>query len=124
MKRAPMESDLELFRDSARQFFQKEIRPHSERWREAGMVDREAFLKAGEMGYLCMWADEQYGGLGLKDFRYEQILIEENGLYGDPGFFMTLHSRLVGPYFEHFGSEEQKQRFLPDFICALLGAPA
>lgn len=116
MKRAPMESDLELFRDSARQFFQKEIRPHSERWREAGMVDREAFLKAGEMGYLCMWADEQYGGLGLKDFRYEQILIEENGLYGDPGFFMTLHSRLVGPYFEHFGSEEQKQRFLPDFI--------
>ncbi|RZO85744.1 MAG: acyl-CoA dehydrogenase [Oceanococcus sp.] len=111
-----MESDLELFRDSARQFFQKEIRPHSERWREAGMVDREAFLKAGEMGYLCMWADEQYGGLGLKDFRYEQILIEENGLYGDPGFFMTLHSRLVGPYFEHFGSEEQKQRFLPDFI--------
>lgn len=116
MKRAPMESDLELFRDSARQFFQKEIRPHSERWREAGMVDREAFLKAGEMGYLCMWADEQYGGLGLKDFRYEQILIEENGLHGDPGFFMTLHSRLVGPYFEHFGSEEQKQRFLPDFI--------
>ncbi len=116
MKRAPMESDLELFRDSARQFFQKEIRPHSEQWRDAGMVDREAFLKAGEMGYLCMWADEKYGGLGLKDFRYEQVLIEENGLHGDPGFFMTLHSRLVGPYFEHFGSDEQKQRFLPDFI--------
>lgn len=116
MKRAPMDAELELFRDSARQFFQKEIRPNSERWRDAGMVEREAFLKAGEMGYLCMWADEQYGGLGLKDFRYEQVLIEENALHGDPGFFMTLHSRLVGPYFEHFGSEEQKQRFLPDFI--------
>ena len=116
MKRAPMDAELELFRDSARQFFQKEIRPNSERWRDAGMVEREAFLKAGEMGYLCMWADEQYGGLGLKDFRYEQVLIEENALHGDSGFFMTLHSRLVGPYFEHFGSEEQKQRFLPDFI--------
>ena len=116
MKRAPMDAELELFRDSARQFFQKEIRPNSERWRDAGMVERDAFLKAGEMGYLCMWAGEQYGGLGLKDFRYEQVLIEENALHGDPGFFMTLHSRLVGPYFEHFGSEEQKQRFLPDFI--------
>lgn len=116
MKRPEMDADLELFRDSARQFFQKEVQPHGERWREQGMVDREAFLKAGEMGYLCMWADEQYGGLGLKDFRYEQILIEENGLHGDSGFFITLHSRLVGPYFQHFGSDEQKQRFLPDFI--------
>lgn len=116
MKRPQFDSDLEIFRDSARQFFQKEIQPHSERWREAGIVDREAFLKAGEMGYLCMWADEQYGGLGLKDFRYEQILIEENGLHGDSGFFLTLHSRLVGPYFEHFGNDEQKQRFLPGFI--------
>lgn len=116
MKRPPLDADLELFRDSARQFFQKQIRPNSERWREQGMVDREAFLQAGEMGYLCMWADEKYGGLGLKDFRYEQILIEENGLHGDPGFFMTLHSRLVAPYFEHFGSEEQKQRLLPGFI--------
>lgn len=116
MKRPQLESELELFRDSARQFFQKEIGPHRETWRDAGIVDRAAFLRAGEMGYLCMWADEAYGGLGLKDFRYEQILIEENAVHGDAGFFMTLHSRLVGPYFEHFGSEEQKQRFLPDFI--------
>lgn len=116
MKRPSVDQDLELFRDSARQFFQKQIAPQSERWREAGIVDREAFLAAGEMGYLCMWADEQYGGLGLKDFRYEQILIEENAAHGDSGYFITLHSRLVAPYFEHFGSDEQKQRFLPDFI--------
>jgi acyl-CoA dehydrogenase len=107
---------MELFRDSARKFFQTEIRPHSERWREAGIVDREAYRKAGEAGYLCMWADEQYGGLGLKDFRYEQILIEENARYGDIGFFITLHSRLVAPYLQHFGTEEQKQRYLPKLI--------
>lgn len=116
MQRRPFEPEMELFRDSARKFFQTEIRPHSERWREAGIVDREAFLKAGEAGLLCMWADETYGGLGLSDFRYEQILIEENAFHGDSGYFITLHSRLVAPYFQHFGNEEQKQRFLPSFI--------
>ena len=110
------ESDLEQFRQSARKFFQREIAPHSERWRENNIVDREAFLKAGETGFLCMWVDEKYGGLGLKDFRYEQILLEENTFHGDTGFFNSLHSRLVAPYFEHFGSEEQKQRFFPGFI--------
>ena len=116
MQRRPFEPEMELFRDSARKFFQTEIRPHSERWREAGIVDREAFLKAGEAGLLCIWADEAYGGLGLSDFRYEQILIEENAFHGDSGYFITLHSRLVAPYFQHFGNEEQKQRFLPHFI--------
>lgn len=116
MQRRPFEPEMEQFRDSARKFFQQEIRPHSESWREANIVDREAFRKAGAQGYLCMWADEQYGGLGLKDFRYEQILIEENTLHGDRGYFITLHSRLVGPYIEHFGSAEQKQRLLPGMI--------
>lgn len=116
MQRRPFEPEMEQFRDSARKFFQQEIRPHSESWREANIVDREAFRKAGAQGYLCMWADEQYGGLGLKDFRYEQILIEENSLHGDRGYFITLHSRLVGPYIEHFGSAEQKQRLLPGMI--------
>jgi len=110
------ESDLEQFRQSARKFFQREIAPHSERWRANNIVDREAFLKAGETGFLCMWVDEKYGGLGLKDFRYEQILLEENTFHGDSGFFHALHSRLVAPYFEHFGNEEQKQRFFPGFI--------
>jgi len=113
MIRRPVEAELELFRDSARKFFQQEIRPHGERWREAGLIDREAYLKAGEMGFLCMWMDEQYGGAGLKDFRYEQVLIEENAAHGDSGYFITLHSRLVAPYLQHFGTEEQKQRFFP-----------
>lgn len=116
MQRRPFEPEMEQFRDSVRKFFQQEIRPHSESWREANIVDREAFRKAGAQGYLCMWADEQYGGLGLKDFRYEQILIEENTFHGDRGYFITLHSRLVGPYIEHFGSAEQKQRLLPGMI--------
>ena len=105
-----------MFRDSVRSFMQNEIGPHAERWREQGIVDREAFTKAGEQGLLLMWADEEYGGAGVKDFRYEQILMEENAHHGDMGFFVWLHSRLVGPYFARFGNEEQCQRFLPGCV--------
>lgn len=116
MKRRIFDEEHEMFRDSVRSFMQNEIRPHSEHWEEQGIVDREAFLKAGEMGFLLMWADEKYGGAGVDDFRYEQILIEENAWHGDAGFFMTLHSRLVGPYIGELGTEEQKQRWLPKCI--------
>jgi alkylation response protein AidB-like acyl-CoA dehydrogenase len=111
--RTLFEHDHDMFRDSYRRFVQKEIGPHTQRWREQGFVDREAFRKSGEHGYLLMWADEKYGGSGIRDFRYEQVMIEENLRYGDIGFFNTLHSRLVGPYLGELGNDEQKQRFLP-----------
>ena len=116
MKRKIFEEEHEMFRDSVRSFMQNEIGPHSDEWHENGIVDREAFLKAGEQGLLLMWADEKYGGAGVPDFRYEQVLIEENVRYGDAGFFMTLHSRLVGPYIGELGTEEQKARWLPKCI--------
>lgn len=105
-----------MFRDAARGFLQNEIGPHAERWAEQEIVDRDAFLKAGAQGLLCMWADEKYGGAGVSDFRYEQILLEENARYGDVGFFIFLHSRLVGPYIGMLGTEEQKQRWLPKCV--------
>jgi len=113
MRRHIFESEHEQFRESARRFFQTEVGPNGARWRKQGHVDREVFRKAAELGYLLMWADEKYGGSGVKDFRYEQILIEENTRYGERGFFMTLHSRLVAPYIGHLGTEEQKARILP-----------
>ncbi len=116
MRRTIFEAEHDAFRDAARRFFQAEIAPHAERWRQAGVVDREAYLKAGEQGYLLLWADEQYGGAGVADFRYEQVLIEENIRHGEPGFFLNLHSRLVGPYFGQLGNDEQKSRFLPAFV--------
>ncbi len=116
MNREIFTEDHEMFRDSVRSFMQNEIGPNSERWHEAGIVDREAFLKMGEQGMLLMWADEAYGGAGVEDFRYEQILMEENALYGDNGFFFWLHSRLVAPYLGGLGNDEQKQRWLPKCI--------
>jgi acyl-CoA dehydrogenase len=116
MDRNIFEEEHEMFRDAARSFLINEIQPHVDRWDEQEIVDREAFLKAGEQGLLCMWADEQYGGAGVQDFRYEQILLEENARYGDVGFFMFLHSRLVGPYIGELGTEEQKARWLPKCV--------
>jgi len=105
-----------MFREAYRKFLEQEISPHMERWREQEIVDREAFLKAGEQGFLMIWPDEEYGGMGDSDFRYEQIIIEENARAGTGEWFATLHSRLVGPYLDHFGNEEQKKRFLPPCV--------
>jgi acyl-CoA dehydrogenase len=116
MDRNIFEEEHEMFRDAARSFYSNEVKPYSDKWREQGIVDREAFLKAGAQGLLLMWADEKYGGAGVADFRYEQILIEEIAKHGDTGFFMTLHSRLVGPYIGDLGTDEQKARWLPKCI--------
>jgi len=116
MDRNIFDEDHEMFRDASRAFLINEIKPHVDRWNEAEIVDREAFLKAGEQGLLCMWADEKYGGAGISDFRFEQILLEENAKHGDVGFFIFLHSRLVGPYIGGLGTEEQKERWLPKCV--------
>ena len=105
-----------MFRDAYRKFLASEIVPHMEDWREAGIVDREAFRKAGEQGFLMIWPDEKYGGLGDGDFRFEQIIIEETAYARAGDWFNSLHSRLVGPYLTRFGSDEQCQRFLPGCI--------
>ena len=102
-----------MFRDAYRKFLATEIVPHMEAWREAGIVDREAFRSAGEQGFLMVWPEEQYGGMGDPDFRFEQIIMEESAYARVGDWYNTLHSRLVGPYFTRFGNEEQCQRFLP-----------
>ena len=116
MDRTIFDEEHEMFRDSVRSFMINEVQPNIERWNDQGIVDREAYLKAGEQGLLLMWADEKYGGAGVSDFRYEQIVMEELTMHGDAGFFLWLHSRLVGPYIDTFGTEEQKQRWLPKCV--------
>ncbi len=108
--------EQQMFREAYRKFLAAEIVPQMEAWREAGIVDREAFRKAGEQGFLMVWPDEKYGGMGDPDFRFEQIIIEEAGYARVGDWYATLHSRLVGPYLTRFGSEEQCQRFLPGCV--------
>ncbi|WP_422342808.1 acyl-CoA dehydrogenase family protein [Parasphingorhabdus sp.] len=116
MQRSIFEPEHEQFRDSVRKFMLAEVAPHRDRWREAGIIDRETFLKAGEQGFLCVFADENYGGAGIEDMRFDQIIIEENMRNGDLGFYVHLHSDLVAPYIHELGSDEQKSRFMPGIV--------
>ena len=116
MRRLIFDTEHESFRDAVRRFFQNEIAPHTGKWREQGFVDRWAFTKTGEQGYLLMWADEEYGGAGIDDFRFEQIVMEENMRHGETGFYVQLHSDLVAPYIDSLGHREQKRAWLPGAV--------
>ena len=116
MKRLIFEPEHEQFRESVVKFMQAEVAPHVERFHQQGIVDRELFLKAGEQGLLCTWADEKYGGAGIDDFRFEQIIIEENMRHGDIGFYINLHNDLVAPYIAKLGTDEQKDRWMPGIV--------
>ena len=104
-----------IFRESARKWVAEHVAPHAARWREQGQVDRDVWRAAGDAGYLAMFVDPAYGGLGLDDFRFDQILIEELTRV-DSSFYMPLHNRIVAPYLHTLGTDEQKQRFLPG-VC-------
>jgi acyl-CoA dehydrogenase len=112
MDRTLFGEEHELFRQSFRQFVDREVRPNQERWNRDGIVDREAWRKAGKAGFLCTWMPEQYGGPG-GDFLHAVVVMEELARAYESGFAMSLHSDIIVPYIYTFGSEEQKQRWLP-----------
>lgn len=116
MQRLIFEPEHEQFRDSVRRFMATEVGAHWERFRRDGMVDRDLFTKAGAQGLLCTWAPEEYGGAGIADFRFEQIIMEENIRHGDIGFYIHLHNNIVAPYIAKLGTDDQKRRFLPKAI--------
>ncbi|WP_288928572.1 acyl-CoA dehydrogenase family protein [uncultured Maritimibacter sp.] len=115
LKRTIYDEEHEIFRKSVRAWAEKEVFPNSEKWREEGCVSREIWKRAGEEGFLCMYADEKYGGLGLEDFRYDMILIEEIGTR-EAGFFLGLHNRIAGPYMQHYANDEQRDRYMPGIV--------
>jgi acyl-CoA dehydrogenase len=114
--RPALTEELEMFRDSYRHFLSVEAVPYIDEWRAAGIVDRELYRKAGENGFLLPWVPERYGGIGLDDFRYDQVMVEENNRALVPEFFINLHNRIIGPYLGNFANEEQKARFLPGCV--------
>jgi alkylation response protein AidB-like acyl-CoA dehydrogenase len=93
----------------------KEIVPHHLDWERARSVPRELFVEAGRLGFLAIAAPEEYGGGGVDDFRYNQILAEEMQFAGvnASGLGIGLHNDVCLPYFLRYGTEEQKARWLP-----------
>ncbi|HMM52826.1 MAG TPA: acyl-CoA dehydrogenase family protein [Burkholderiaceae bacterium] len=101
-----------MFRDAVRRFMENEVVPHHERWEEQGYVDREVWQKAGANGLLCASMPEEYGGAGA-DRLYSIVVMEETARVNATGLGFGLHSEIVAPYILHYGSQEQKMRFLP-----------
>ena len=115
MKRAIFEPDHKDYRETVRRFVAEELVPNHERWEEEGVVPRELFAKAADKGILAMGVPEAYGGLGVDDFRFNQIVLEEVGYAGvaGSGLGITLHNDVCMPYFLEYCSEEQRERWLP-----------
>ena len=102
----------EEFRASFRRFLEKEVIPRHEAWEERGYVDREVWASAGANGFLCPSMPEQYGGSGA-DRLYSMAMMEETAKARTTGLGFSLHSEIVAPYILKYGTDEQKQRFLP-----------
>ncbi|MGH8787112.1 MAG: acyl-CoA dehydrogenase family protein [Cupriavidus necator] len=107
--------DHEMFRETARRFFERECLPRQAAWDQAGCVDRETWLKAGREGLLCVTVPEEYGG-GGGDFGHSAVLAEEYHRSGISGPSFSVHSDITAPYIVRLGTEEQKRKWLPG-IC-------
>ncbi|MDX2425765.1 MAG: acyl-CoA dehydrogenase family protein [Cycloclasticus sp.] len=109
------QQEHEMFRDSVRKFLTDEVAPFHEQWEEDGQVDRSVWLKAGELGMISPTVPEEFGGVGV-DFRYNAIVDEEVARLGLSGLGFALHSDIAVPYVIHYGSEEQKMKYLPKLV--------
>src|SRR5437868_691456 len=119
-----MTEDLVLLEEQARRFIAAEYVPHLERWNELGMYDREVWTKAGAAGLLCPAVPEEYGGAG-GTFAHEAVIGRELSFAGFDSFGAPLHSGIVAPYILHYGTDEQKKRWLPGLVTGeLVGAVA
>jgi acyl-CoA dehydrogenase len=119
-----MTEDLVLLEEQARHFMQAEFVPHLDKWHDEHMYPREVWTKAGEAGLLCAAMPEEYGGAG-GTFAHEAVINREYSLAGFDTFGAPLHSGIVAPYILHYGTEEQKKRWLPKLATGeLVGAIA
>jgi len=116
MQRALFEPEHEAFRDAFRAFVAQEITPYYPAWEQAGIVPRELWRKAGEMGFLGFPVPEAYGGLGLEDYRYAVVITEELVRAAANGVFFGLHTDVCVPYLARYGTGEQRQRWLPGTV--------
>jgi acyl-CoA dehydrogenase len=106
--------DHHAFRDTVRKVFDKELIPNLDKFEEEGIVSRDFWRACGDAGLLCPGVPEAYGGLGL-DFGYNAVVGEELS-YAGSSAGITLQSDIVADYLVAYGSEEQKQKYLPKMI--------
>ncbi len=119
-----MTEDLRIFEEGVGKFLDREAVPHLDKYLEQHAVDRDLWTRAGQAGLLCASMPEEYGGAG-GTFAHEAVIIDQLGKKGVDGFGITLHNGIVAPYIQHYGTEEQKKRWLPRLASGeLVGAIA
>jgi alkylation response protein AidB-like acyl-CoA dehydrogenase len=115
VERQLFDADHDAFRETVRSFCEKEIVPHHDSWEDAGIVPRELWAAAGATGLLGFMMPEEYGGGGVRDFRFNTVLIEELTRVRASGVGFTIHTDINSAYLLDYATDEQKARWLPAF---------
>ncbi|WP_328752341.1 acyl-CoA dehydrogenase family protein [Streptomyces sp. NBC_00285] len=124
MRRTIFTEEHDLFRETARAYYLRECVPHTEEWEREGQVSRAAWAAAGKAGLIGWQFPEEYGGQGIRDFRYNAIMAEEMAATGAVGIGLGLQNDVIPPYLMNLTTPQQKARWLPgvisgETICAL-----
>ncbi|MEU8178214.1 acyl-CoA dehydrogenase family protein [Microbispora hainanensis] len=120
MRRDLFDEEHDLFRETVREFMAREVVPHHAQWEKDGIVPRDVWKKAGELGMFGFSVPEEYGGSGITDFRYNTVIVEEIIRVGATGLGFGLHNDIMAPYMVDLTNDEQKQRWLPGFASGEL----
>ncbi|RKS05816.1 alkylation response protein AidB-like acyl-CoA dehydrogenase [Nocardiopsis sp. Huas11] len=120
MKRNLFDADHDLFRETVAEFLKREVVPFHAQWEKDGIVPREVWLRAGEVGLLGHGVPEEYGGTGLHDYRYNTVVNEEICRAHGSGLGITLQNDVMAPYMVGLTTDEQKRRWLPGFASGEL----
>jgi alkylation response protein AidB-like acyl-CoA dehydrogenase len=120
MERRIFETEHDMFRETARRFYEKECVPHSAAWERDGVTAREPWLRAGELGLIGWEAPEKFGGQDVKDFRYNAIMTEEMHATGTVGIGIGLQNDIMASYLVDMTSDEQQERWLPGYVSGEL----
>src|SRR5690606_8548014 len=98
MERDLFDEEHLLFRETVSEFMTREVAPHHSQWEKDGIVPRDVWKKAGQIGMFGFSVPEEYGGSGIKDFRYNAVIVEELIGKGASGLGFSLHNDVVAPY--------------------------
>ncbi len=115
MRRTIFEPEHDHFRESVGNFLRAEAAPNADAWEEAGLVPREFWLDAAKQGMVGFEVPEEYGGLGIDDFRFNAVIDEEIAYTGSVGDGFMMQNDILAPYLLNLTNDEQKQRWLPPF---------
>src|SRR3954463_16146864 len=121
MQRTVYNEEHEAFRDAAREFVERQVKPRMETMREQREIDRPTWLEAGKQGLLGVPVPEEFGGGGVDDFRFNSVVNEELSKVSTAlGSSFSIHADICMPYLVELTTDEQKQRWLPGFCSGEL----